>query len=489
MNAAVRVLSGRDVLLRNAETQLKRGIASHQSQVSFDDDSEGPALVAPPTIDEAALHGPVGDWVRTLAPHTEASIAGLLFSALTAIGVLVGRGPSITLDGARHGLNLFTLMIGRTSSGRKGTAWAHTRRLLREIDADFATKNVITGLSSGEGLINAIRDPSEKRGERGADPGVVDKRVLVSEHEFGGVLKKQSRDGNTLSHVIREAWDGNDLCTMTKGNPQRATDPHVGIIAQITPDELGRGLKEGEFQNGGVNRFLFVWCERSQFLPFGGTPDEGALRTVAAKIAQAVKRSERAGHIEPYTPAAYTWWQDHYRGLATVMPGRAGAATQRGPAQVQRLALLFALLDEARARDQVHFEAALAVWRYSEATAKYVFGNSELSEKALRLETALLESGPQGMDRRTIRQEVFGSNNVGGQEIVRVLNELREVGSAVQISEKGKGRPREVWIHMQHIQAPALGIYGSNGKEAPPGDGVGADFSHKSHNSQEEFVV
>ncbi|MCI0825302.1 MAG: hypothetical protein J4N90_11165, partial [Chloroflexi bacterium] len=94
-------------------------------------------------------------------------------------------------------------------------------------------------MSSGEGLIWAVRDPIEKTDpvkEKGRhtgayettiiDQGVTDKRLLVYEPEFASVLRVMSRDSNTLSTQIRQAWDSGTLRTMTKNNPAVATGAH-----------------------------------------------------------------------------------------------------------------------------------------------------------------------------------------------------------------------------------------------------------------------
>jgi hypothetical protein len=50
----------------------------------------------PPThleLDKAALHGPAGRIVSSLAPHTEAHPAALLLQFLAAFGNLIGPGP------------------------------------------------------------------------------------------------------------------------------------------------------------------------------------------------------------------------------------------------------------------------------------------------------------------------------------------------------------------------------------------------------------
>ena len=85
---------------------------------------------------------------------------------------------------------------------------------------------VKSGLSSGEGLINEVRDPVVKEGDDGpeiVDAGVDDKRLMVVEAEFAGALTVMHRPGNILSRVVRDAWDGRHLAVLTKNKPTCAT--------------------------------------------------------------------------------------------------------------------------------------------------------------------------------------------------------------------------------------------------------------------------
>lgn len=442
----------------------------------------------PPGLDGAALYGALGAWVRTVAPHTEASPAALLASGLVAVGALVGRSPFCTLDGARHGTNLFPLLIGPTSSGRKGTAAAWARRLLGDLDPMFRASNIVSGLSSGEGLINAIRDARAPSPEgKGGDPGVPDKRLFVIEGEFAAVLRTQRRDGNILGTVLREAWDGYSLHTLTKGNPQIASDPHVCVLGMITPDELRRQLDETDYTCGYLNRFLMVWAERSQLLPFGGILDERVEAAAVEDVARAVVTARLCTDLSGFSPSARQWWREAYPGLTTGRPGRVGAATQRGAAQVRRVALLYAALDGADVVDAVHLRAAGALWDFAVGTAAYVFGQSELSQRAQRLGAALLAAGPEGMDRTAIRRAV-GSNNIKAEEINAALRELRDCGAArVWTDTETDGRPRQVWVHVQHFRpAPLPGRDGSNGNKAVPVRVEEGVSSHSSHPSLED---
>src|SRR5262249_32255725 len=149
------------------------------------------------------------------------------------------------------------VLVGRTSKARKGTSWGRVRQLLALADEGWSQDRVQGNLSSGEGLIWAGRDSIIKRErikDKGevryddveADPGVDDKRLLVCEPEFAGVLKQTERQGNILSAVIRQAWDTGTLRTLTKNNPTRATGAHISTIGHITCEELRRYLSATE---------------------------------------------------------------------------------------------------------------------------------------------------------------------------------------------------------------------------------------------------
>src|SRR5262249_54469423 len=158
---------------------------------------------------------------------------------------------------------------------------------------------------SGEGVIFAVRDPiwvtrAEKSGEETKeksfmeDAGTQDKRLLITEEEFAGVLKMCQREGNVLSNILRCAWDGADLGTLTR-NPLRATAPHISIIGHTTQADLLRYMTETESANGFGNRFLWCSVKRSKLLPDGGFPDESVLMPLRERLNEAVAYGASAG--------------------------------------------------------------------------------------------------------------------------------------------------------------------------------------------------
>ena len=98
--------------------------------------------------------------------------------------------------------------MGSTSDGRKGTALGRIKAIAGVVEPDYAKKNMRGGLSSGEGLIHAVRDRTtkrdpEKQTEVEVDSGVDDKRLLIVEPEFASVLSVMERSGNTISPLLR----------------------------------------------------------------------------------------------------------------------------------------------------------------------------------------------------------------------------------------------------------------------------------------------
>ena len=408
----------------------------------------------PDPLSPLALHGPAGAAVRAMAPTTEADPAALLTNILVMAGSAIGRGPYVEVGYARHGTNLYVLQVGRTAKARKGTAEAGPRRLFRDVDAAWEAARVLGGLSSGEGLIWAVRDAIEKTEpikEKGqvvgyqqvtTDPGVADKRLLVIEEEFASTLKQGAREGNTLSPVMRQAWDGKDLRAMTKNSPAVATAPHVSVIGHITKDELHRNFDSTEAANGFFNRFLLVCVKRGNVLPEGGRLANEAMRDLVRRLTAAVDFARRAGRVER-DDAARALWAEVYRDLSEGKPGMFGAVTARAEAQVLRLSLLYALLDSSRLIRAPHLTAALALWDYCEASARFVFGDNTGDPTADRI---LRELRAKGELSQTEVVNLFG-RHTRAAEIDRGLEVLVDARLAASVRDADTGgRPATRWV-------------------------------------------
>ena len=404
-----------------------------------------------PVLDQAAYHGLAGDVVNTILPHTESDPVALLLQYLVSFGNVVGRQPYYFIEGAEHYSVLFGLLAGPTAKGRKGTAANRIRPIFDAADNDWAHNNVTSGISSGEGIIHAIHDDiygtDKKTGMQVlVEAGVDDKRMLLDEREFSAALNSMQREGNVVSRIIRDTWDcPRVLRTLTKHNPTKVTRPHISILGQITIDELQRKLDQSAMMSGFANRFLYACVRRSKLLPHGGAlhPDDEA-RLGAATLA-AVSAARTFTRIT-MTSAADALWRAIYPKLSADVPGLLGAATARGDAQTLRLSMVYALLGQAPQIDAIHLRAALALWNYCEASARYIFGDFSGDPLADNILRALRTAGTDGMNRATINNHFGG--HVAAPKIQGALGKLLALGKVRHGVRKpnGAGRPAEMWF-------------------------------------------
>jgi hypothetical protein len=399
-----------------------------------------------PMLAEEALWGLPGDIVAEIEPHTEADQVAVLSSLLVAFGNAIGRGAYCKVGADLHHLKLNVALVGATSKGRKGMSWGYPRELMRAADKRWIDERVLHGLSSGEGLIYAVRDRLEGENEKGEtvvlDDGVEDKRLLVLEAELAGVLKVMSREGNTLSPVIRQAWDDGTLQTLTKNSPMKAADAHVSIIGHITKAELLRHLTETEAANGFANRFIWLLVRRSKELPFGGEWHRVDTAPLVGRLSSALEFGSE--------PVLVTWgdsareiWTEVYGPLSEGKPGLFGAVVGRSEAQVLRLAALYAAMGESHEIEREHLLAALALWDYSEKSARYIFGDATGDAVADQIYNALRAAGKDGMTRTEI-SHLFGRNR-SSERIGQALSLLLAAGRVRRKTHKTGGRQAERW--------------------------------------------
>jgi hypothetical protein len=407
-----------------------------------------PSAPWPSTLDDAAMHGIAGEFVRMVEPNTEADSAAILMQFLVCFGALVGRGPHYRVEGDEHHSNLYALMVGATAKGRKGTSWGRVREVFERIP-DW--KPHVSGLASGEGLKYHVRDAREETKPNKSqelvtevvDEGVTDKRLLVVESEFASALRAAQRNGSTLSAAVREGWDTGNLRTLTKQDPVTATGAHVCIIGHITDDELRTELTATDSANGFANRFLFVAVKRSKRLPFGGEQaDLAEVESFAIRLRELADGARSRSRIG-MTPSARDVWARVYGELSEGSGGLHGAVTARAEAQVIRLALIYCLLDGGGAIDTPHLLAGLAVWQYCNDTAKHIFGASLGDRAADEIMRRLLHAGETGLTRTEIR-DMFGRHK-SAEQIGAALDLLRRKSRATCETLDTGGRPSEVW--------------------------------------------
>lgn len=391
-----------------------------------------------PTLQRDAFHGFAGNVVETIAPHSEADPVALLVDFLVSFGNAIGAGPHMRVGGAVHTVRENVVLVGRTARARKGQSRAEIREVFAGADPDWSAERVMGGLASGEGLIASVRD-----GASDDDAGVQDKRLLVHEPEFARVLGVASREGSTLSAIVRECWDSGRLRVMTRRDPLVATGAHVSVLAHVTLEELTRKLTETDAANGFANRFLFVLVDRARLLPSGGAltlDDFGRLGRFGRNVLEQARRVSQMRR----SPESEELWAFLYGVIAEQeTEGMFGAITARAEAHLLRLSMLYALLDGSSTIEPVHLEAAWAVLCYADESAAFIFGRNLGDPVADRLLDALraLPEG-QGMDG-TQQRDLFG-RHASGARLGTARDLLASLGYVENVSDKTGGRPRVV---------------------------------------------
>lgn len=387
-----------------------------------------------PTLDPTVYDCYLGELVEKVEPTSEADPVAILASLICAAGVHLGQKPHVRAGDNPHPLLVWPLIIGRTNAGRKGTSWSTARRLVSAADPDFTRTNIKSGLSSGEGLAERFaveEDPDEFTPAR-------DLRLMVMESEWAGVMAKMKREGNTLSAMLRSAWEGGDLSTLTV-SARVAPSSHVGILAHITPTEFRQKVDAADLAGGTYNRFLPLAVARSKFLPLGYGAETHMVDELGARFAERLETGARLGMLS-FTDDAAQLWRALYVEFSTDHGDTAQVEQfiSRAVPNCLRIAGIHAALDGKHFISPGHLRAAAALVRYSIATARTVFTDTATPRRLLAW---IAEAGTEGRTRQQITSGFFGGNKKAA-EIDPMLEQLVTTGYLTHATRpRADGKP------------------------------------------------
>lgn len=417
-------------------------------------------LVPWPIMNSKANHGIVGRIATLATENSEADPAAVLITAITYAAAEFGRSQYTRIGDSVHNSRHFSVIAGQSSRARKGTSFGPVQRIFKRAEEirlasssalPFPSASKLTishgPLSSGEGLINAVRDgqdvPPGATAEEMADldRGVADKRLLVIEEEFGSVLRMGERTGSSLSTIIRRMWDGNgSIAPLTKTSQIKTTNPHVCIVGHVTCPELKSLLSGTEIFNGFANRFMWLMARRPRVVPFPEPMPDDQVDEVAKELARVILKAHGQDRELVMSNSAMHHWSLVYPELTADFPGVLGAVTSRQEAHTRRLALTYAQLDGADRIEIEHLEAAIALTRYCFDSASYLFGVVEIDPVAQAIIAAL----KTGSKSQSEIQRLSGGH-IPASRLASALRDLQDRGRITLVVEQTKGRPRRVW--------------------------------------------
>ena len=108
------------------------------------------------------------------------------------------------VESTRHALNLFVVLVGDSSKGRKGTSWNLIANLFAAVDLSWLSTRVNSARLTANGLVRALRDQQPP----------TDRRLLALSEEFATVVHSLKRGNGHLSPLLRCAWDNGNLPTL-----------------------------------------------------------------------------------------------------------------------------------------------------------------------------------------------------------------------------------------------------------------------------------
>jgi hypothetical protein len=348
----------------------------------------------PDPMPAAALTGPIGETVLALEAQVETCREALLAETLVFFGNVLGRTAHVRVARTHHYANEFVVLVGQSSRSRKGTVRDVAVDLVGFTDPVWQERGVLSGATSGEGIIAAVRDPTRKRRRANRkekadadlaaqidsegylvevlDEGVEDKRAVFDEAELSSVFKVALREGNTLSERFRKFYDkGSDQIT-NKNSPMRATAAHVSINGHITREELRARLTELDSANGWANRFVYVATRRVRRLP-GHVIGDFDLAELAQPLGEAIVWARASEPELAWEESAWKDWCRFYAAVPDDVHGIAGALAARAEAHVLRFAIIYAVAERSSEITFAHLDAALAVWDYCERSIAWAW--------------------------------------------------------------------------------------------------------------------
>ncbi|MEU1176571.1 hypothetical protein ABZ464_02795 [Streptomyces sp. NPDC005820] len=326
---------------------------------------------------EAMKYGPIGEAVTNAMPHTEADPIGVLASTLAVFSsALNGR---VIMEGGRPAV-VWTVLVGKSALGRKGTAKRTADRILSPSIGGFMHSRTYAGVTSGPSLVNMLYtlEMDSPRSEMGQDG-----RALIVEEEWSSVLKR-SRRCPTFSQQLRSAWDGVPISNTTKKGIQEVARPLLGVHAHITPGEWAKYVSATEALGGSFNRYLPVLVERSKMLPYNHKAKIGETKALSDAYHWAL-REQRVISFSADAGRRYDELRAIIEDRMAEMPEHLSCYMERSAEQVARVAAIFTASERKTKISRKALEAAWAFVSYSMASVeKLVMDSANASQKAVK---------------------------------------------------------------------------------------------------------
>ena len=413
---------------------------------------------APAPLKAEGYHTALGDVVTLVAPNVQWNPEPLLIQMLVAIGSTLGPDPFIASSARRLKMNNYCMVVGR-SGGGKGSSLSWCEHAMKIIDPSFWDERRITSIGSGEGLLKTICDPVYGLNSNGEkvlkDAGSEDKRILYVEEEAGSIYLRAIQS-ELYAKALTTAWDNGKLMNVVKDSQMSCLNPHVNIVAHITPHEFRERIEASPslITNGFQNRWLSSIVFPTQVYDENVTPSQvPALNFAIKAIAEGLEAFNAGPREFLLTPDADDLRKTTNRWmLDNEEPGAMGYMNVRFADLCLKTACIYTAIRGDHKVSAEDFMAGRAVAAYSLRCMRAFFGGVLLDDTADDFMALWAESGYAPITMTGI-SDLF-SRHLNHARKKAMVGRLVQDGLVVTEQEKGGGRPATVIKLNPHYTAP-----------------------------------
>ncbi len=384
-----------------------------------------------------AWRGLFKDYRDMVGDTTEAADAFHYATFLQVFGCTINRKLHVYHAGKQYP-NFYTCIVGRSALTRKDTAAARGRQVLDRLheyseDDPSPPFKIIRGIRSYEGLLD------ELAGER--------KTRLIHLGELLSLFAKASQQ--SLSNIIpslTELYDCPDLLNppIHQKEVKPAREPFISIMAGTTQDWLQKALTTKDIYGGFANRWLYFYGLPKDPMPNPPKVDPEKRNRLVQELNHIRNWAEDIPNGEiTISNDANALFKEFYNNEFYPRCQQSGlipTLIARIQDFIFKIALLYAADTMSESISADHFEAAIAVGKYLEASVAEIFINFGQS-RSKQVETRILEyvksiGGPISY------RDVYRNLNLSGKELESAVDPLLKLG-LINNNYEGKKRMLE----------------------------------------------
>lgn len=330
-----------------------------------------------PALSDEAMYGFIGEVSKFLSEGNEANdkcialhIMGHISASIYPELLYKPYGPLKTVA------RLNAIVVAPSGAG-KGISSDQANILFKK--AESISKGCVSpvldgSLSTPEGLAAHLNE--SENGDKAS-------RLFIVETEMLNIIKKSSSNTSTLSVAIRDLYDGKPLKQITKYNQVGCENPHVAILAHITPSEFINEISDVDISNGFLNRFPIYYSSDRKFIPIKSEVCEEKIEIYSKKLCEILVWANENSRKFECTEEYIKLWKEHYVGLRQF--DDAGDVEQnlmtRAAHYVEMYAMVFAATDKTSVLEEKHLIAALKWFEYWNDSVIYIFDTEKEKHK------------------------------------------------------------------------------------------------------------